>query len=147
MNPHLPLAIKAVHQLAIASVDLLVSSDDAGVRPDGSFLVQAHTALANLFETGLRIVLPRVAPGCLDGRAQCRRLAVRGTDDRCIHDVGDDLSPQRVLRAAADQPDPFAVNTAVAQQVQAVTQAEGYAFEHGATEVGTGEVFACQPMQ
>src|SRR5690606_4794934 len=70
-----------------------------------------------------------------------------GTDDRCVHDVGDDLPPQRVLRAAADQPDPFAVNTAVAQQVQAVTQAEGHAFEHGATEVGTGEVVAGQAVQ
>src|SRR5690606_12814688 len=121
--------------------------DGMCIRPDGGRLIQADTALAQLGETGLRIALPRMAPRRLDGGAQCSSLAVRGADDRCIHDIGDDLPPQWILCAATDQTNPFAANTAVTQQIQAVTQAEGHALEHRAAEIGPSEVVAGQAMK
>ena len=103
----------ARHQLPIAPIGLLIARTDS-VTGATAVSSSADAARADGLEAGFGILLLRMAPCRLDRAAQRRGLAVAGADHRRGHQVGDDLSPQRVLRATTDQLDPLAANAAFA---------------------------------
>ncbi|MNF79772.1 hypothetical protein D3C84_619980 [compost metagenome] len=86
-------------------------------------------------------------PRRLNRRPEGSGFALFGTNHRCIHGVGDDLAPHRAFRAAADQANAQALYAIVPQQVQSVSQPEGRAFDHGAAQIGFGQVGHGQPEQ
>nr|GEX10615.1 hypothetical protein [Tanacetum cinerariifolium] len=134
----------ALQLIAIVLINRVVRRYVFRQRPGFTGRIEAYAARAECLQRLGIAAGVRMTPRRLNRRTQRRRFGTGGADHRGVHDVGHDLPPDSTFGAATDEANVIAFDAAVTQQIKAVTQTEGGAFDHRAAQVGLVKIGAVQ---